>query len=230
MIIPSIDIEGGRAVKRVQGRRGEYIFVGDPLELARRFSRADLVHVVDLDGAEAGRPVNTSIVEKVARELGGRCQLGGGLRSAEAVEWALSLCRYAVVGSMPFKNPSLFASVAARYRSRLVVSLDVRGGFVVTDGWTKAAATPEEAAAAIKPHGPLAALVITSVDVEGTGAGFRLPVDLAKLRDVAARLYYAGGVNSCVDVEKALKAGFDGVIVGYALYRGDLKNCAGFIP
>ncbi len=228
MIIPSIDIEGGRAVKRVLGKRGEYIFVGDPLALAERFRKAPLVHVVDLDGAEAGRPVNVSMVEKVAGVLGGRCQLGGGIRSEEALRWALSVCQTAVVGTMPFKQPELFRELAAKYRHRLAVSLDVRQGRVAVEGWRKTAVAVEEALEALRSFGRLAALVVTAVDVEGTGAGFKLSFDVTQLRDAAERIYYAGGIRDCNDVQAALRAGFDGVIVGYALYRGDLRECADF--
>ncbi|NAZ34586.1 MAG: 1-(5-phosphoribosyl)-5-((5-phosphoribosylamino)methylideneamino)imidazole-4-carboxamide isomerase [Pyrobaculum sp.] len=227
MIIPSIDIEGGRAVKRVMGRRGQYVFVGDPLALAERFKKAPLVHVVDLDGAEAGRPVNVAVVENVVEVLGGRCQLGGGIRSEEALRWALSICRVAVVGTMPFKQPELFQMLAAKYGDRLAASLDVRQGRVAVEGWREAAASVEEALNILRRFGKLAAVIVTAVDVEGTGVGF-VGFDVAPLRDVAERIYYAGGIKSCHDVQTALNAGFDGVIVGYALYRGDLRNCADF--
>lgn len=227
MIIPSIDIEGGRAVKRVMGRRGHYVFVGDPIALAERFKKAPLVHVVDLDGAEAGRLVNVAVVEKVAEVLGGRCQLGGGIRSEEALRWALSICQVAVVGTMPFKQPELFQMLAAKYGDRLAASLDVRQGRVAVEGWREAAASVEEALNILRRFGKLAAVIVTAVDVEGTGVGF-VGFDVAPLRDVAERIYYAGGIKSCRDVQTALNTGFDGVIVGYALYRGDLRNCADF--
>ena len=227
MIIPSIDIEGGRAVKRVMGRRGHYVFVGDPIALAERFKKAPLIHVVDLDGAETGRLVNVAVVEKVAEVLGGRCQLGGGIRSEEALRWALSICQVAVVGTMPFKQPELFQMLAAKYGDRLAASLDVRQGRVAVEGWREAAASVEEALNILRRFGKLAAVIVTAVDVEGTGVGF-VGFDVAPLRDVAERIYYAGGIKSCRDVQTALNAGFDGVIVGYALYRGDLRNCADF--
>jgi len=228
MIIPSIDIEGDRAVKRVQGRRGEYVFVGDPLELALRFSKAPLVHVVDLDGAEAGRPVNVETVEAVAKAIGGRCQVGGGLRDEASIGWALGICKYAVVGTLPFKDPALFRRVAALHRSHLVASLDYRRGVVLVDGWRSEGAPLSQAVEQLRRLGPLGGLVVTAVEVEGTGAGVALEVATSALREVAERLYYAGGIKDCRDVEKALKAGFDGVIVGYALYRGDLKECLSF--
>ncbi|MEZ0318475.1 MAG: HisA/HisF-related TIM barrel protein [Pyrobaculum sp.] len=229
MIIPSIDIEGGRAVKRVQGRRGEYVFVGDPLELAKRFSKAPLVHVVDLDGAEAGMPVNKEAAAAVAAELGGRCQLGGGLRSVKWIEWALTHCAYAVVGSLPFKSPAVFKQAVEKYRERLVVSVDYKGGVVVVDGWRSGAVRVEEAVRLLKEAAPLGGLVVTSVDVEGTGAGAFVKVSVSALREVARRVLYAGGVRDCRHVEDVLKAGFDGVIVGYALYKGDLRDCADWL-
>lgn len=228
MIIPSIDLEGGRAVKRIQGVRGRYVYTGDPVELARKFRKAPLVHVVDLDGAEAGRPVNVEVVKAVSETLEGRCQLGGGLRSPEHIEWALSACRYAVVGSLPFKSPELFGEAAARFGRRLVVSLDFRGGRVLVSGWREAAVTVAEAVEVLRRHAPYAAVVVTAVEVEGTGLG-TVEVDVAPLRDLADRLYYAGGIKTCRDVERALAAGFDGVIVGYALYKGDLSQCVDYL-
>mgnify|MGYP001770655381 CR=1 FL=1 len=225
MIIPSIDIEGGRAVKRVKGQRGVYVFTGDPVELAQKFRRALLVHVVDLDGAEAGRPVNTGVISEVARILEGRCQLGGGLRSAEAVEAALSLCRYAVVGSLPFKNWPLFAQIAERHGERLAVSLDYKGGRVLVGGWREEAPSLDAAVELLSRAGPYAAVIVTAVEVEGTGGGVKAEIDVAALRTLAPRIYYAGGVKNCHDVEQALRLGFDGVIVGYALYAGDLSQC-----
>ncbi|MEM1598145.1 MAG: 1-(5-phosphoribosyl)-5-[(5-phosphoribosylamino)methylideneamino] imidazole-4-carboxamide isomerase [Pyrobaculum sp.] len=226
MIIPSIDIEGGKAVKRVQGRRGEYVFVGNPLDLAKRFSKAPLVHVVDLDGAEAGAPVNIDVVSAVAAELGGRCQLGGGLRSVEWIRWALSRCAYAVVGSLPFKNPEVFKQTVELYRERLVASIDYRGGVVVVDGWRSGVVGVEEAVRLLKEAAPLGGVVVTSVDVEGTGTGAFVKVPVTSLREVAKIVLYAGGIRDCKHVEEVLKAGFDGVIVGYALYKGNLRGCA----
>ncbi|RFA98496.1 HisA/HisF-related TIM barrel protein [Pyrobaculum aerophilum] len=226
MIIPSIDIEGGRAVKRIRGQRGNYIFQGDPLELAARFRKAPLVHVVDLDGAEAGGLVNISVISKIAEILEGRCELGGGLRSLEAVERALSLCQYAVVGSLPFKNWPLFRRAAELYRDRLAVSLDYRGGEVLVGGWREKAASIAEAVRRLEEAGPYAAVIVTSVEVEGTGGGVKADIDVKSLKRIARRVFYAGGVRDCNDVEKAYALGFDGVIVGYALYAGDLKKCA----
>ncbi|MEM0464369.1 1-(5-phosphoribosyl)-5-[(5-phosphoribosylamino)methylideneamino] imidazole-4-carboxamide isomerase [Pyrobaculum sp.] len=225
MIIPSIDIEGGKAVKRVKGQRGVYVYTGDPVQLAEKFRRAPLVHVVDLDGAEAGKPVNVDTIREVAQILGGRCQLGGGLRSAEAVEVALSLCRYAVVGSLPFKNWPLFAEIAERYGERLAVSLDYRAGKILIGGWLEEALTIEAAVELLSRAAPYAAVVVTAVEIEGTGGGVKAEVDVRTLRGLAPRVHYAGGVKNCHDVEQALRLGFDGVIVGYALYAGDLSQC-----
>lgn len=225
LVIPSIDLEGGRAVKRIRGRRGEYVFVGDPVELARKFSRAPLVHIVDLDGAERGVPVNLSLAAAVADVLEGACQLGGGLRSEEHVKRTLDICEYAVVGTLPFNDPGLFKDLAKSFPGRLVASLDVSEGWVMGHGWRTKLLRLEDALELLTAAGRLAAVVYTSVDVEGTGAG-PLMADVRALRRVAERVYYAGGVSSCDHLELLKRAGFDGVIVGYALYKGDL-SCVG---
>jgi len=224
LVIPSIDLEDGRAVKRVRGRRGEYVFVGDPLELARRFSQAPLIHVVDLDGAERGAPANLDVVAAISDAVGGRCQVGGGLRDPASVSRALDLCNYAVLGTLPFTEPRLFDEMAKSFPGRLVVSLDVSEGWVMGGGWTARLLRLEDALRLLEGR-DLAAAIYTSIDVEGTGVG-PLVADVEALRRVAKRIYYAGGVSSCAHLELLKRAGFDGVIVGYALYRGDL-SCVG---
>ncbi|MGC8582155.1 MAG: 1-(5-phosphoribosyl)-5-[(5-phosphoribosylamino)methylideneamino] imidazole-4-carboxamide isomerase [Thermoproteus sp.] len=221
LVIPSIDLEGGRAVKRVKGRRGEYVFVGDPLELARKFSRAPLVHVVDLDGAERGAPANLDAVAAISDIVEGACQLGGGLRDLRSVERALDLCDYAVVGTLPFTEPRLFEEIARAFPGKVVISLDVSEGWVMGGGWTVKLVRLEDALRRLEGL-DLAAAIYTSVDVEGTGAG-PLLTDVEALRRIARKVYYAGGVSHCGHLELLRSAGFDGAIVGYALYRGDLS-------
>ncbi len=221
LVIPSIDLENGRAVKRVRGRRGEYVFVGDPLELARRFSQAPLVHIVDLDGAERGAPANLDVVAAISEELEGACQLGGGLRSYDHVSRALELCDYAVVGTLPFREPRSFEELARQFPGKLVVSLDVLDGWVMGDGWRTKIMRLKEALELLERFN-LAAVIYTSIDVEGTGAG-PLAVDAGLFKRVVSRAYYAGGISGCNHLEIIKRAGFDGAIVGYALYRGDLS-------
>ncbi|MEZ0249308.1 MAG: 1-(5-phosphoribosyl)-5-[(5-phosphoribosylamino)methylideneamino] imidazole-4-carboxamide isomerase [Thermoproteus sp.] len=220
LIIPSIDLEGGKAVKRVRGERGKYVFMGDPLELARRFSKAPLVHIVDLDGAETGALINIDIALSISKELEGLCQLGGGLRSLESIGRALDACDYAVVSTLPFTNWGLFREALRLYGS-LVVSLDVLDGYVMGSGWTKRLLKFEEAVERLRGL-DLPAVVYTSIDVEGTGEG-PLLASVKALRDVADKVYYAGGVSNCSHLDVLKGAGFDGVVVGYALYRGDLS-------
>lgn len=224
MVIPSIDLEGGRAVKRIRGVRGRYVFVGDPLELAERFKEAPLVHIVDLDGAEAGRPVNAEVVRAIRARLNGECELGGGLRGLDAIAQALSLCEYAVVGTLPFTNPAEFERARDEFGDRLVVSVDVRSGLVVGSGWAQPLASVEEAVALLSRARP-AAVIYTAVDVEGTGLGPSLKY-AELLRRAAKRIFYAGGIANCDHLMAVKAAGFDGAIVGYALYKGDL-SCVG---
>lgn len=224
LVIPSIDLEGGRAVKRIRGIRGQYLFVGDPLELARRFSAAPLVHIVDLDGAEAGRPMHVELARRLRAELKS-CQLGGGLRSLEAIEAALSACDYAVVGTLPFVDRALFLDAAEKFGDRLVVSLDVKGNYVMGAGWRVPLMELDAAARLLAELRPAGA-VYTAIDVEGTGMGVVLPKHVGLLREAARRLYYAGGVANCGHLRTLMEAGFDGAVVGYALYRADL-SCVG---
>lgn len=224
LIIPSIDLEGGKAVKRVKGERGKYVFVGDPVELAKRFSKAPLVHIVDLDGAETGAPANLNVVSLISQIVEGSCEIGGGLRSRDSVKKALSVCDYAVVSTLPFTDRRLFSELAEEFAGRLVVSVDVLNGFVMGDGWRRPLVELKRAVEELSSY-DLAAMIYTAIEVEGTGLG-PLTASAELLKSVAKRVYYAGGISNCGHLEAVKRAGFDGAIIGYALHRGAL-DCLG---
>ena len=226
---PAIDIRGGRAVRLEQGDfERETAYDSDPLEAARRWiaEGAEVLHVVDLDGARAGSPANLEIVAAVA-SLGVPIQVGGGLRDRAAVEAAFSAgAERAVLGTTSQRDPDLMALLAELYGDRIVASVDARGGTVAVEGWERATSTPvTEAIEGLGSRG-VSTFVYTPVEVDGTLAGPGIeglePV-LSACERTGAKLIYSGGVGSIEDLValRELRAGsLDGVIVGRALYEG----------
>lgn len=222
--MPSIDLEAGRAVKRIRGVRGTGLVLGDPLELAARLRDAGArwVHVVDLDGAEAGRPVHVGLVRRL-KDLGLRVQYGGGLRSLDDVAAAFGAGADRVVLGSAWLRDAGFLERAASLWGDVLAALDERGGRLVGGGWTVESGLGIEEALRMLEGVPVAGYLYTQVDVEGTLRG----PDMAKvrrLRDMTSRLLiYAGGVSSLEDLRSLCEAGVDGVVVGMAIYGGGLR-------
>ncbi len=221
-VMPSIDLEAGRAVKRVRGVRGTGLVLGDPVDLARRLAEAGArwVHVVDLDGAEAGRPVNMGVLRDL-KDLGLRVQYGGGLRTLDDVEAALSAgAERVVIGSAWTLDPSFLEAAASR--GPVMAAIDERGGRVVRGGWrSESDVTPEEAVRILDGM-PVVGYLYTQVDVEGTMGG----PDLRRfnaIRSLTRKIVvYAGGIAKVKDVEELCRAGADGAVLGMAIYSGAL--------
>lgn len=225
---PAIDIRDGRAVRLLQGDYDrETSYDADPADAARRWIEggAEALHVVDLDGARSGEPVNLEIVGRIAA-LGVPLQLGGGLRDRETVEAAFAAgARRAVLGTAAQRDPDLLAELAELYGERIVASVDARGANVAVEGWERETGT--RVADAIERLGAsgVSTFVYTPVEVDGTLEGPGLD-GLGPILDACARtgarLIYSGGVGTLADLIalRELRAGsLSGVIVGRALYE-----------
>lgn len=231
-LYPAIDILDGSAVRLLRGDFAERtVYDPDPLAAARAWvgDGARHLHVVDLDGAREGRPVNLEHLRRIAAETGVPVQYGGGLRSAEAVARALEAgAARVVVGTAAFTDPEMLVeALAAGDPSRLAVSVDVRGGMVATHGWLQTSSTrARDAFAALRELG-VANFVFTNIDHDGTLAGAnREEVVWAAGQTGEGSLIFSGGIGSLADLEglAALRAeerleGLEGVIVGKALYE-----------
>jgi len=227
-LYPAIDILAGNAVRLVKGDfDAKKVYDEDPLSAARGWVQAGAryLHVVDLDGAKLGQPVNLEHLRRIAAELDVPVQYGGGLRSAGAVRQALRAgATRVILGTAAFTDPALLRSVLdAHGAERVLVSVDVRGGRVATAGWTETA-EPGTAAVLERLHASgVQELVYTNVDRDGMLEG----PDLEEVRRVAraarARVVYSGGIGSLADLEGLAglgQSGLSGVIVGKALYEG----------
>lgn len=229
-LFPAIDIRGGRAVRLLQGDYDrETAYDADPLDAAMRWVEggADFLHVVDLDGARAGRPANLAVVRRIVEHGGVPVQMGGGLRDEAAVAEALEAgVTRAILGTSAVRDPELMGSLCERFGSECVVaSVDARGGEVAVEGWEQGSGTAvEDAIVALGSQG-VRHFVYTPVEVDGTleGPGLeRLGSILAACDRDGSRLIYSGGVGTIDDLAAiaALRSRtIEGVIVGRALYE-----------
>lgn len=223
-LYPAIDILGGKAVRLEQGdfqRTKEYD--ADPLDAARRWvaDGATRLHVVDLDGAREGRPVNLGHLERIAAAAGVPVQFGGGVRSVEAVEDAVAAgADRVVVGTVAFTEPDVLDGMIERAGPRIRIAVDVRDGVVATSGWLSSTAISAPGAVeALRTRGA-GGFVYTSVDRDGMMGG----PDLEGLAQVCAAaapnpVVYSGGIGSLEHLRPLAALPIEGVIVGKALYE-----------
>jgi phosphoribosylformimino-5-aminoimidazole carboxamide ribotide isomerase len=226
-LYPAIDILGGNAVRLVKGDfDAKKVYDEDPLSAARGWTDAGAryLHVVDLDGAKRGAPVNLEHLRRIASETGVPVQYGGGLRSSQAVDDALAAgAARVILGTAAFTDPDLLrAALVAHGPERVLVSVDVRGGRVATAGWTQRTELETEAVLERLHEQGVRELVYTNVDRDGMLQG----PDLQEVRLVAAavggRVTYSGGIGQLADLEGLAglrEPSLDGVIVGKALYE-----------
>jgi phosphoribosylformimino-5-aminoimidazole carboxamide ribotide isomerase len=232
-LYPAVDILGGRAVRLVKGDfQAKTVYDVDPLAAARRWTRAgaDSLHVVDLDGARTGEPVNLEHLERIAGGLGVPVQYGGGLRTLDSIEAALSAgAARVILGTAAFTVPGLLEeALRAHDPERVLVSVDVRAGEVVIKGWTEAAGVSVRQVFGRLIERGVRTLAYTNVDRDGMLEG----PDLEDLIWVAGaveggKLIYSGGIGTLADLEHLARLrserhleSLDGVIVGKALYEG----------
>ena len=226
LIYPAIDLRGGRCVRLRQGDFSrETVFSDDPVAVARQWvaQGADRLHVVDLDGAKAGRPVNAEVVHAIAR-VGVPVQLGGGIRTdddlATVFGWGV---RWAVLGTKALQDPGWVRAMAERHPGRIVLGLDARDGFVATDGWLTTSATTALDLVRLVDDAPLFAVVYTDIATDGMMGGPNYPA-LSELRANTRRPVIAsGGVSSLDHARRLAEAGTFGCIVGRALYDGQVS-------
>ena len=227
ILLPAVDIRDGHAVRLRQGHFDqETVYADDPLDAARSFVEAGarFLHVVDLDGAREGEPVNLRHVEAIARELPVPLQIGGGLRSIASIRRALGAgADRVVLGTAAFTDPDLLDEALAAFTSRILVGVDVRGGRVSVAGWTRETQVPGEDAIRRMQARGATRFVYTNVDRDGMLEGMDLDEVRRVSEAVRGRFLVSGGVGSAEDL-RALRGlrllNLAGVIAGKALYEG----------
>jgi len=227
ILLPAVDIRDGKAVRLRQGDFDqETVYADDPLEAARSFVEAGarFLHLVDLDGARQGEPVNLHHVERIASELEVPVELGGGLRSIASIRRALAAgASRVVLGTAAFTDADLLDEALRAFTSRILVGVDVRGGKVSVAGWTRETEMSGEDAIRRMQKQGVTRFAYTNVDRDGMLEG----PDLDEVRRVSeavrGRFLYSGGIGSMDDL-RALRSlrlvNLAGVISGKALYEG----------
>ena len=224
-VVPAVDLKAGRFGRLLRGPAdAETVFSDDPVAMARRWqdSRARRLHVVDLDGAFAGRPSQTELVRAMIAAVRIPVQVGGGLREIAHVEMVLEAgARWAIVGTRAALDPAFLGQVCERFGEQVIVGIDASDGRVAVDGWTRvldldAIALARDAAAA-----GAAAIIYTDIARDGTQNGPNLWSTEAVAKAAGIDVFASGGVGSLDDIRQlATVPDLAGVIVGRALYSG----------
>lgn len=226
LILPAIDLRGGRCVRLRQGDyRQETVFDDDPVAVARRFEKAGAawLHMVDLDGAREGEPKNLDIVAAVAEAVGLKVELGGGIRTDEAVERVLGLgVARVIVGTRAVREPEWLADMANRFPGQVAWGLDTRKARVAVAGWgtltdLTVAKMLEEARDV-----PLAAVIYTDIERDGMMAGPNVAATTLVVSASPFPVIASGGVTTVEHVTKIKEIGAHGAIIGRALYEGKI--------
>lgn len=233
IVYPAIDLKDGRCVRLVRGAmESATVFNDDPTAQVRAFATAGAawIHVVDLDGAFAGKPKNATAVEAIVKAAPVKVQLGGGIRDEATLEaWLGKGVARVVLGTAAVKNPNLVRAACRRWPGRVALGIDARGGKVAVEGWTETAAIAALDLARRFEDAGATAIVYTDIERDGALQGVNVETTAALARTLKTPVIASGGVASLDDLA-ALRAhekdGVAGAILGRALYDGrvDLKS------
>jgi phosphoribosylformimino-5-aminoimidazole carboxamide ribotide isomerase len=226
-VIPAIDLRGGCCVRLRQGDYDqETVFGDDPAAMAAHWEAegAELIHLVDLDGARAGRPVNVDAVRAILGRVKVPCQLGGGIRDeATIAHWLDSGLERVIVGTQALKDPPWFRAMVQKYPGRLVLGLDARDGRVATGGWLDVSSVEAVSLAEQFDDLPMAGVVYTDIACDGMLAGPNLAATEALAVRLKAPVIASGGVGSLEDLARLAALPIAACIVGRALYDGRFR-------
>jgi len=229
ILFPAIDLKNGEAVRLQQGDMTRAtVFSRDPAAQAQAFERQGFayLHLVDLDGAFAGKPVNAAAVERILAAVKIPVQLGGGIRDRATIDaWLAKGIRRVIIGTAAVRDPAFVAAAARAYPQRVAVALDARDGKVAVEGWSQTSQFSAIEVARRFEDAGVAAIVYTDVDRDGMLKGLNLDATIALAEQVSIPVIASGGLASLADV-RALVAPrarkLEGAIVGRALYDGRL--------
>lgn len=227
LIYPAIDLRGGQCVRLRQGDYSQETVFGErPAAMAQQWASqgAEWLHLVDLDGAREGRPINGDAIRQIVA-TGIPCQLGGGIRTDDDVRAVLSWgVQRVIIGSKALSDPDWCESLCHRHPGRIVIGIDARGGMVAVEGWLRESELTALALAERIASWPLAAVVYTDIGRDGMLAGpnVEATAELARTLPVIP-VIASGGVTTLDDIARLARAGLPGAIVGRALYEGRME-------
>ncbi len=231
LLIPAIDLKDGRCVRLRQGdMNDETVFSEDPVEMATRWVEqgARRLHLVDLNGAVAGKPKNEPVIRAIVDAVGARVpvQLGGGIRDLDTIERYLDDgIAYVIIGTAAVKNPGFLHDACGAFPGQIIVGLDARDGKVATDGWSKLTGHDVlDLAKKFEGYG-VEAVIYTDIGRDGMLTGVNIEATVRLARELHVPVYASGGVASLDDVDQLCaveEEGVEGAILGRALYEGRL--------
>jgi phosphoribosylformimino-5-aminoimidazole carboxamide ribotide isomerase len=232
-LYPAIDLKDGNCVRLLRGEMdAATVFNTDPADQALAFKKAgfERLHLVDLNGAFEGKPVNAAAVEKILAVTDVPAQLGGGIRDLATIEmWLGKGLSRVILGTVALRDPGLVKAACKEFPGHIAVGIDARGGMVAVEGWAETSETSALDLACKFEDVGVEAIIYTDIDRDGALQG----VNVEATRDLAAAISIpviaSGGVASIVDIEKLLavkESGIEGVIIGRALYDGRIDPAA----
>ena len=226
-IIPAIDLRGGKCVRLIQGQYDRQItYKDDPAAQAQEFASAGAkwLHVVDLDGAKIGKPVNTESIAKIVAGGQLKVEVGGGIRNEQSINELLDMgVERVIIGTKAVTDFDWFSEMAEKYNGKLVLGLDAKGSNVATQGWTQSCGQTIMDFAAKAAELPLAAIIYTDIAKDGmmSGPNFERTKELADSVDIP--VVASGGVCTAADIKKLVQLGsVAAAIVGRAIYEGTI--------
>ncbi|MDD5063978.1 MAG: 1-(5-phosphoribosyl)-5-[(5-phosphoribosylamino)methylideneamino]imidazole-4-carboxamide isomerase [Phycisphaerae bacterium] len=226
-IIPAIDLRDGKCVRLIQGQyRRQITYNDDPVKQAEEFisAGAEWLHIVDLDGAKAGKPVNTDTISAIAALGKLKIEVGGGLRDEVSIKQLLDMgVGRVITGTKAVSDFEWFSEMAEKFSGKIVLGLDARDDKVATDGWTKNASEPLLEFAAKAAKLPIAAIIYTDIAKDGMMEGPNFERTEAVAAAVGVAVIASGGVSTISDIRKLSETGVKAVIIGRALYEGTLS-------
>lgn len=229
-LYPAIDLKGGQVVRLARGEMDcATVYSADPAAQARAFAEAGFawVHVVDLDGAFAGRPANAEAVRGILAAVpGAKVQLGGGIRTMAVAEaWLAAGVARIILGSAAVKDPGFARDACRAFPGRVALGIDARDGMVATEGWAEVSDVPAVDLARRFEDAGAAAIITTDIARDGMLTGVNVAATAAMARAVAVPVIASGGVAGVADLValREAKAGIEGAILGRALYEGRLS-------
>ncbi len=233
IIIPAVDIRKGRCVRLLQGRKdAETVFSEDPAAMAKQWEEqgAEMIHVVDLDGAFEKSPKNIISIKKIIESVDVDIQIGGGIRNEKTIKMFFDLgVKKVVIGTEAIKNPKLVKDASRMFPGGIVVGIDARKGLVAIEGWTKTTRTKAVDLARQFEDCGVAAINFTDIYKDGMQTGPNIKETRRLAEAISIPVVASGGVSTIEDIKKIMllkDAGVVGVITGKALYSGtlDLKE------
>ena len=226
-IYPAIDIKEGKCVRLLQGRFSDMTVYGDdPVETAKKWESlgAEYIHVVDLDGALKGRGVNEDIIKRICGAVSVPVQTGGGIRTMEDIKAKLACgISRVIIGTKAVSSPEFIKEAVEKYGDKIAVGIDAKDGYAAVEGWERSSGLAAVDMAKSMVSMGVRTIIYTDISTDGTLKGPNLEAMREMAASVGADVIASGGVGSLEHIKSLVGTGVEGVIVGRALYTGDVE-------